>query len=72
MSTSPTTPTTEAERIAALLARPVLSPAEAAEITGTSRSTVVRAIAAGDLGRRKVGRRVLIATADVLRWAGAS
>ena len=69
MSSTPTT--TDADRIAALLARPVVGIDDAALITGTSRSTIVRAIAAGDIRRRKVGRRVLIATADVLSWAGA-
>lgn len=69
--TTHTTPTT-ADEIAALVARPVVGIDDAATITGTSRSTVVRAIATGDLSRRKVGRRVLIATADVLAWAGAS
>ncbi len=69
--TTHTTPTTEAERIAALVARPVVGIDDAATITGTSRSTIVRAIATGDLSRRKVGRRVLLATADVLAWAGA-
>jgi len=68
----PTTPTTEAERIAALVVRPVVGLDDAATITGTSRSTIVRAIAAGDLSRRKIGRRVLLVTADVLAWAGAS
>lgn len=55
-----------------MLARPVVGIDDAATITGTSRSTIVRAVAAGDLSRRKVGSRVLLATADVLAWAGAS
>jgi excisionase family DNA binding protein len=61
-----------AARLEYLTARPVVSLAEAGELTGLSRSTLLRAIAAGDLASSKVGRRVMIPTAGLLALVGAS
>lgn len=58
------------ERINYLLSRPVLSIHDTAELFDLSRSTIRRAIAAGNLPARHVGRRVLIPTATALAWAG--
>lgn len=60
-----------AEHLAYLLNRPVVGIVEAGELTGLSRSTVLRAIANGDLFSTKVGRRVLIPTAALLEFVGA-
>lgn len=60
-----------AERLDYLLRRPVVSLGEAGELTGLSRSTLLRAIDAGELPRRKVGRRVMIPTAGLLGFVGA-
>jgi excisionase family DNA binding protein len=64
-------PVDPAERLAYLLARPTNPPAETAEITGTSLSTVRRAIDSGELPARKVGRRVHVPTVAALAWVGA-
>lgn len=67
-SKAPTTPeprTPEpgtAARLAYLKERPVVSLSESGELTGLSRSTLLRAIAAGDLAASKVGRRVMVPT----------
>ena len=50
--------------------KPYVSIDEAVALTGVSRSTVVRALTAGELPRRKVGARVLIARADLDAWIG--
>ena len=43
-----------------------LSPAEAAEALGVSRSTVYRMVSSGQLSVVKVGRRTLVATATLV------
>lgn len=43
-----------------------LSPAEAAEALGVSRSTVYRMVSSGQLSVVKVGRRTLVATAALV------
>lgn len=60
-----------AERLTYLTARPVVSLAEATELTGLSRSTLLRSIDAGTLTATKVGRRVMIPTAALLSFVGA-
>lgn len=60
MSTTPTA--TE------LLARPVLSVSEVCSLSGLGLSTVRRAIDAGDLSVRRIGRRVLVPTAGAVAW----
>lgn len=45
-----------------------VSPAEAMDMTGLSRTTIWRAYASGDLPAAKVGRRVLIRLVDLDRW----
>ena len=67
--TDPATPGT-AERVAYLMARPVLAVGELAEIADLSTSTVRRAIDAGDLPVRRIGRRVLIPATDARAWLG--
>ena len=42
-----------------------LSPAEAAEALGVSRSTVYRMVSSGQLAVVKVGRRTLVAKSDL-------
>ena len=71
-ATADTTPEPgTAERLAYLTARLVLSLAEAGELTGLSRSTLLRAIANGDLPSTKVGRRVILPTAGLIEFVGA-
>ena len=69
-SASADTLPTNAERIAALRARPVLRIAEVTTLTQASRSTIVRAIAAGDLPAKKVGRAVYLPTDSTLAFFG--
>lgn len=54
----------------ALRSAPVQTIAEAARFSKSSVMTIRRAIAAGDLPARKVGRLVRIPTAAVLSWLG--
>ena len=66
----PTANPPTAEEIAALAARPVCSIDGAAVLAGLSRSTIIRAIADGDLAASKVGGRVLIPMVHLHRWLG--
>jgi excisionase family DNA binding protein len=54
----------------AALRRVALSPEEAAAVLGVSRASLYRALARGELPRRKGGRRTLVAVADLARLAG--
>lgn len=57
-----------ADRIAALLAKPVLSRAEIVEVSGLSKATVIRAQKAGDLPVSRIGDRVLSPTTAAMAW----
>ena len=61
---------TPAERVAYLNVLLVFSVDEFAEFSGMSTSTVRRAINAGDLPVRRIGRRVLIPATDARAWLG--
>jgi excisionase family DNA binding protein len=65
-------PTQTADNYAAYLenlkARPSLSIVQAAELANVSKSTVRRAIDAGELPVKRLGRRVLVNTAATLAW----
>lgn len=63
---------TTAERIAYLTARPALSIAEAAELSGLSTTTIRRNIAKGALTHNRVGERILIPTTALLALVGAA
>ncbi|MGK2955197.1 MAG: helix-turn-helix domain-containing protein [Solirubrobacterales bacterium] len=53
-----------------LKARPVVTVAEASELTTLSQSGIRRAIRNGGVPARKIGRRVLIDTCGLLAWVG--
>lgn len=68
-ATADTTPEAgTSARLAYLKARLVVSLAEAGELTGLSRSTLLRAIQNGDLAATKVGARVVIPTPGLLEF----
>lgn len=54
-----------------LKARPVVTIAEAAELTTLSPSGIRRSIKDGAIPARKIGRRVLIETSVLLDWIAA-
>ena len=59
-----------ADDIRRLRARPVIDVAHCVTLSGLSRSTVNRAIAAGELRSRKVGSRRLVEPRDLEAWLG--
>lgn len=59
-----------ADEITRLRARPVIDVAHCVTLSGLSRSTVNRAIAAGELRSRKVGSRRLVEPRDLEAWLG--
>jgi len=59
-----------AERINYLAALVVLDVCQLAEFGNVSKSTVRRAIDAGDLPVTRIGRRVLITADNARRWLG--
>ena len=59
-----------ADYITRLRARPVIDVAHCVTLSGLSRSTVNRAIAAGELRSRKVGSRRLVEPRDLEAWLG--
>lgn len=59
-----------AEEITRLRARPAIDVAHCVTLSGLSRSTVNRAIAAGELRSRKVGSRRLVEPRDLEAWLG--
>ncbi len=59
-----------ADAITRLRARPVIDVAHCVTLSGLSRSTVNRAIAAGELRSRKVGSRRLVEPRDLEAWLG--
>ena len=58
------------EHLAYLAALKVMSTVQVAQFGGVSTSTVRRAIDAGDLPVRRIGRRVLIPATDARAWLG--
>ena len=69
--TASAVPPVSAVIVKALLAKPVLRISEVETVTGASRSTIVRAIAAGELPATKVGRAVYLPTESTLAFFGA-
>lgn len=63
--------TATAATLAALRERPALRLHECIVLVNVSRSTLVRAIKAGDLAAHKVGRAVYVPTSALLAFVGA-
>ena len=52
--------------------KPFLSPAEALGLVPVSRASFYAGLRSGEIPSRRVGKRFLIPTAELLRWAGFS
>lgn len=52
------------------LQRPLLSLTEAAEFVPVSKPALLRAVKAGVIPSVRLGRRVLVQTAELRRWVG--